>query len=287
MLAAIERVTLDERPDILLVYGDTNSTLAGALGAAKLRIPVAHVEAGLRSFNRAMPEEINRVLTDHVSTWLFAPSEVARRQLAAEGITAGVHVVGDIQYDAARLHGERAVERSPYPASLGLSEQAYYLCTIHRAENTDDARRLGGILAGLERLDRPVVLPLHPRTRKRIDQLGLQIGPRVIVLEPVGYLDMLRLQQAAAAVLTDSGGIQKETYYLGVPCVTLRDETEWVETVEVGWNTLVGADPDALVGAVGGLIDRGAPRPDLYGSGDTAGQIVAALVEPSTRQSAR
>ncbi|TMB98385.1 MAG: UDP-N-acetylglucosamine 2-epimerase (non-hydrolyzing) [Chloroflexi bacterium] len=273
MLERLEGVMLEAQPDVVLVYGDTNSTLAGALTAAKLQIPVAHVEAGLRSFNRTMAEEVNRVITDHLSTWLFAPSAHAERQLRAEGIETGVHVVGDIMYDALRLHAERARQISKYPETVGLRPGDYYLCTVHRAENTDAPERLEAILCGLSRLDKHVVLPMHPRTRKRLAERGLAPGVNVRVCEPVGYLDMLQLVSASAAVLTDSGGLQKEAYYLEVPCVTLREETEWVETVQVGWNTLAGTDPDAMVAAIARFrVDR-PPHPPLYGSGDTAGRI--------------
>lgn len=280
MLAAIETVLMSERPDAVLVYGDTNSTLAGALAAAKLHIPVAHIEAGLRSFNRAMPEELNRVLTDHLATWLFAPSEVARRQLEREGIVAGVTTVGDIMYDAVLLHRDRAAISSPFPAVAGVAAEEYYLCTIHRAENADDAAALARIFAGLNRLDLPVLIPLHPRTRKRLREFGIEPGDNVRLIEPVGYLDMLQLERSAVCILTDSGGVQKEAYYLAVPCVTLRTETEWVETVAAGWNRLCGTDPDALVEAVQQMATantRALPHPDLYGAGDSARRIVSAL----------
>jgi len=273
MLGGIEKVLEKEHPDAVIVLGDTNSTLAGALAAAKLRIPVAHVEAGLRSFNRAMPEEINRVVTDHLSTWLFVPSAHAADQLGREGITTGVHVVGDIMVDALLLHRRRALTRSPLHASLGVCPRAYYLATVHRAENTDVADRLRGIFEGLNRLDCPVLVPLHPRTRKRIAELGIEVGDNLRLLDPVGYLDMIALQAEAAAVLTDSGGVQKEAYYLRVPCITLREETEWVETVAVGWNVLAGTDPERIVAAV---LARPAPElahPPLYGDGMTAQRI--------------
>ena len=277
MLAAIEEVLLREKPEVVLVYGDTNSTVAGALAAAKLHIPVAHVEAGLRSFNRLMPEEINRVVTDHLATWLFAPSDVARAHLEREGIVAGVSVVGDIMYDAVLLHRDRAAARPPVLGD-GISNETYYLCTIHRAENTDDPAALTRIFAGLGRLDRPVVLPLHPRTRKRMEEFGLAPAENVLPIEPLGFLDMLRLESAAACILTDSGGVQKEAYYLGVPCVTLRGETEWVETVATGWNRVCGTDPEAIVAAVTASAEvRGLPRPPLYGAGDTASRIVREL----------
>jgi len=275
MLARLEAVMQRERPDVVLVYGDTNSTLAGALAAAKLTIPVAHVEAGLRSFNRAMPEEINRIVTDHLSNWLFAPSPHAERQLASEGLADHVHVVGDVMLDAVLQHAERARRVSSYPDAANVCAGMFYLCTVHRAENTDQPERLRNILAGLARLDRPVLLPLHPRTRKRLAEVGLVPGPNVRLIDPVGYLDMLQLERSAAVILTDSGGVQKEAYYLEVPCVTLRDETEWTETTDVGWNFLAGTDPDAIVAGVDQHRGAKRPHPPLYGSGDAAQQIVS------------
>lgn len=274
MLTRLEAVMEREQPDVVLVYGDTNSTLAGALAAAKLQIPLAHVEAGLRSFNRAMPEEINRVVTDHLSTWLFAPSAGAERQLAAEGVCSGVHVVGDIMLDAVLQHAEHARQTSPYPQAANVCAGRFYLCTVHRAENTDEPARLRGILDGLARLDQPVVLPLHPRTRKRLVEFGVTPGPNVRVIEPVGYLDMLQLERSASTILTDSGGVQKEAYYLEVPCVTLREETEWRETIDLGWNLLAGTDPDAIIAAVEHHRQSRRPHPPLYGTGDAAGHIV-------------
>ena len=281
MLAAVESVLQKECPNAVIVYGDTNSTLAGALAAAKLHVPVAHVEAGLRSFNRRMPEEVNRVLADHLSAWLFTPSEVSKRQLAREGICRGVHVVGDIMVDALRLHGETAAARSDVLARHQLQAGTYYLATVHRAENTDEAEHLQRIFGAFGALDRPVILPLHPRTEKRVAELGVAIAANVHLLAPQGYLDMLALQRGAACVLTDSGGIQKEAYYLGVPCVTLRDETEWTETVAAGWNRLAGADPDRIAAAVGAALDA-TPRDrhPLYGDGAAAPRIVSILGTP-------
>lgn len=273
MLPALEMVMRQHAPDVVLVYGDTNSTLAGALAASKLNIPVAHIEAGLRSFNRAMPEEVNRVVTDHVSSFLFAPSERSRAQLEREGITSGVHVVGDIMLDVILESRERAA-RSAYPGALGLARKGYYLATVHRAENTDDSQRLRNIVAALGELDKPVVLPMHPRTRARMATLALEPGPNVRVIEPVGYLDMVRLQSDAACVLTDSGGLQKEAYYLAVPCVTLRDQTEWVETVAAGWNVLASAEDGGIAEAVRHVTAVSRPRPDLYGMGNSAQRIV-------------
>jgi len=276
MLAAIEGVLQKEAPDAVIVYGDTNSTLAGALAAAKLHLPVAHVEAGLRSFNRRMPEEINRVLVDHLSTWLFAPSEVSREQLAREGIREGVHVVGDIMADAVRLHGERAAQ-SRTLERLGLRPGAFFLTTVHRAENTDELDALRSILRTRGALDKPVVLPIHPRTEKRAAELEITVGANVRVLPPQGYLAMLALERGAACILTDSGGMQKEAYYLEVPCVTLRNETEWVETVATGWNTLTGTEPERILAAVARRSDGGASHPELYGDGMTARRIAEIL----------
>lgn len=277
MLEKLEPVMIDERPEVVLVYGDTNSTLAGALAAVKLGIPVAHVEAGLRSFNRAMPEEINRVLTDHVASLLFAPSEVSRKQLAMEGIKDGVHVTGDVMYDAIRRYAPIATQTSGYPQLLNVAPGGYYLCTVHRAENTDDAGRLGRIFAALRSLKRPVVVPLHPRTRKRIAEFGVETGGNVRVIDPVGYLDMLQLLQQSAVLLTDSGGLQKESYYAGIPCVTLRGETEWTETVDAGWNVLAGQDQQRIAEAVSSFNGSMPARPELYGDGKAAERIADLL----------
>lgn len=273
MLAAIERVIQKEHPHTVIVYGDTNSTLAGVLAAAKLHVPVAHVEAGLRSFNRAMPEEINRVVADHLSTWLFAPSDAAATQLGREGIRHGVHVVGDIMLDALCLHGEHSVARSRALERLALPLKGYYIATVHRAENTDDPGRLRSIVEALSGLDLPVVFPLHPRTRERMREHGVVPGRNVRVLEPIGYLDMLALQAQAACVLTDSGGVQKEAYYLRVPCVTMRNETEWTETVATGWNVLAGTDVERIIAAVRGRTQDEVSHPPLYGDGRTAQRI--------------
>jgi len=290
MLAGIEQVLLREKPDWVLVYGDTNSTLAGALAAAKLHIPVAHVEAGLRSFNRAMPEEINRVLTDHVADLLFCPSQTAVDNLAAEGITRGVHLVGDVMADALLWAAARAQTQSVILEQVGVQEKGYLLATVHRAENTDDPARLCAILDAFAALDEPIVFPIHPRTRARIESLNLksktcgeQSEPiqNLKSIAPVGYLDMVRLEQSARMILTDSGGIQKEAYWLGVLCVTLRDETEWVETVHAGWNVLAGANTARIKAAV---RDFTLPkiRPALYGDGDAAARIAAHLTMPGT-----
>ena len=281
MLGGIEKVLLAERPDWALVYGDTNSTLAGALAAAKLHVPVAHVEAGLRSFNRAMPEEINRVVADHLSTLLLCPSETAAANLAAEGVVRGVHVVGDVMYDAVLHFAAVARERSAALRRLGLARRGYLLATVHRAENTDDPRRLGEILKAFGELGEAVVFPLHPRTAGVLSgRGGAGVPDNVRLVEPVGYLDMLVLEENARAILTDSGGVQKEAYWLGVPCVTLRDETEWVETVEAGGNVLTGADARRIVEAVARVpAMAAAERPPLYGDGRTAARCVRAMEE--------
>lgn len=252
MLEAIEKVLLQEKPDWLLIYGDTNSTLAGALAAAKLHIPVAHVEAGLRSFNMRMPEEVNRILADRVSSLLFCPTQTAVENLAAEGVTKDVHNVGDVMYDVALFYRERARLHTTVLDRLGLNCGDFALATCHRAENTDDPIRLEQILTALAELsdEQPVVLPLHPRTRRLVSENGLSSQlSKLLVTEPLPYLDMVALEQAARIVLTDSGGVQKEAFFYGVPCITMRDETEWVETVETGWNRLVGADRIRILAA--------------------------------------
>mgnify|MGYP005834548963 CR=1 FL=1 len=290
MLEAIEAVLLAERPYWTLVYGDTNSTLAGALAAAKLRLPVAHVEAGLRSFNRAMPEEINRVVADHLSALLFCPTEAAVRNLAAEGITRGVHQVGDVMYDSA-LCNLALAERRPSPLeALGLAPRGYYLATLHRPVNTDDPARLRGLIEALARLDAPAVLPLHPRTARALDAAGIAANRGSLKpTGPASYLDMLLLERHARAILTDSGGVQKEAYFFGVPCITLRAETEWVETVEAGWNVLVDGDGTRLreaVARVAAWDGAGAPfgssgdRRELYGNGHAAEAIADIILKP-------
>ncbi len=239
MLIGIEQVLLEEKPDWLLVYGDTNSTLAGALAAAKLQIPIAHVEAGLRSFNRTMPEETNRILTDHVSRLLFCPTETAISNLQREGIEHGVHMVGDVMYDTVLLTREPARLHSEIVSRLGLVAGNYAVATVHRAENTDDPEQLNRIISYLhqESERQPIVLPLHPRTAGAASRAGIALDG-LHVIEPLGYLDMSRLLADCACVFTDSGGVQKEAYFHGKPCITLRGETEWLETITCGWNRL-------------------------------------------------
>ncbi len=277
MLIRLEPVFEQEKPDFVLVYGDTNSTLAGALVASKLHIPVAHVEAGLRSFNREMPEEINRVLTDHVSQLLFCSSQQGVDNLKLEGITNGVHIVGDVMYDAILKYIGLAEKKSGVLSTLNLEAGKYLLATIHRAENVDDSERLFDILETLAMTGETVVFPSHPRTLKAIKSADFSLGKNIQLVEPVGYLDMLWLEKNARMILTDSGGVQKEAYWLGVPCVTFRRETEWVETVQAGWNIVAGVDRSNILAAV---RDFSIPtsRPALFGNGDASQQIVQHLV---------
>lgn len=283
MLAEVEQVLLQEKPDAVLVYGDTNSTLAGALAAVKLHIPVAHIEAGLRSFNMAMPEEVNRILTDRISDWLFTPTEAAALHLQCEGVKSEqIHPVGDVMYDVALHHGQRVLAGSGLMEMLGLAPQSYVLATVHRAENTDHPGRLSAIVDALiyTAQQLPVVWPLHPRTRGVLKKMGKldALAAKVHLIDPVGYIEMVQLEKFAALIATDSGGVQKEAFFYQVPCVTLRDETEWVELVEYGWNRLsppTSADfiRDIIYSALG---SRGAfVKP--YGDGNAAAKIVNVL----------
>jgi UDP-GlcNAc3NAcA epimerase len=283
MLMRIEEVLLEERPDVVLVYGDTNSTLAGALAAAKLHIPVAHVEAGLRSFNMRMPEEVNRILTDRISRWLFAPTETAVQNLRREGCQEDqILPVGDVMFDVALHHGARVRSEGGLLASMGLKPGAYVLVTIHRAENTDHPQRLDNLVHALELTARslPVVWPLHPRTRailqqtRRLDKLSSQLH----LIEPVGYLDMVQLEKCAAVIATDSGGVQKEAFFHQVPCVTMRDETEWTELVEAGWNRVAPpTDAAQLAASIQGAVGRMGKAVMPFGDGRAAQKIVARL----------
>lgn len=285
MLEGIEDVLLREHPDIVVVYGDTNSTVAAALAAAKLHIPVAHVEAGLRSFNRRMPEEINRVVTDHLSDLLFCPTKQAASQLRREGIRRRVYHVGDIMYDAVLAFRDAALRRSDALDRLGLKPGRYVAATVHRAENTDSKERLEAIFGALAQLDVPVVLPLHPRTAGYLNRWGLEPLVRAapfVVSAPLPYLDMLCLVHHAKAVLTDSGGLQKEAYMLKTPCLTLRGETEWTETVEAGWNRLVSPDTAAIVESYRSLSVPG-DSPPIFGNGNTA-ELICKHLERYGRQ---
>jgi UDP-N-acetylglucosamine 2-epimerase len=278
MLVRIEEVLLEHRPDWVLVYGDTNSTLAGALAAVKLHIPVAHVEAGLRSFNRRMPEEHNRVLTDHAADLLFCPTQTAMDNLVAEGMTQGVHLTGDVMYDAVLYNSDLAESRSDVLVRLGLAPKEYLLATVHRPQNTDDAGALSNILTAFGRLEEAVVFPAHPRTQAALGRDDFQLPANVRLIDAVGYLDMLMLEKHARLILTDSGGVQKEAYFFAVPCVTLREETEWVETVAAGWNVLAGADPTRIVTAARELAPLGEPALVL-GDGQAAARCVSLLEE--------
>jgi UDP-N-acetylglucosamine 2-epimerase len=276
MLEAIEEVLLKEKPDRVLVYGDTNSTLAGALAAVKLHIPVIHVEAGLRSFNRSMPEEINRIMTDHVSDLLLCTSDVAVGHLKNEGITNGVHLVGDVMADINRSTREGFGDLQDLLNDYGLEEKKYILMTWHRAENTDDRDRLLGIAHAVNAIQEVVVLPLHPRTRKALDREGVVLDEHVKVVEPLSYHHMTALLMNSRCMLTDSGGVQKEAYWCHVPCITMRDETEWTETVDVGWNCLVGADEGKILRAVNNFVPP-KDHPVIYGDGHAAKRIAELL----------
>ena len=282
MLQVIEAVLVRERPDCCLVYGDTNSTLAGALAAAKLHICVAHVEAGLRSFNRKMPEEINRVTTDHISDLLFCPTKKSAENLSNEGILSGIHQVGDVMFDCVRFYVKKAKDlECKTLKQLDIRPGSYYLATVHRAENTDDSRRLSDIFEALDEISTsecPVVLPLHPRTVKYARKHGLNFNNGVKAIQPVPYLEMVVLENNARLILTDSGGVQKEAYWLNVPCITLRDETEWSETVESGWNILVGADKNRIIDSVRDSHRmRDSNVGPLHGNGDAAERICRIL----------
>ena len=284
MLEGIERILLQERPDCLLIYGDTNSTLAGAISAAKLHIPVAHVEAGLRSFNMRMPEEVNRILSDRISTLLFCPTKTAVENLSAEGIKNGVYQVGDVMHDVALFYREKAQKNSRILNALGLTNKGFALATCHRAENTDDPHRLASILEAFAEIakDLPLVLPLHPRTKKLIAENNLSsfLGA-IVITDPLPFLDMIALEQGAKMILTDSGGVQKEAFFYNTPCITLRDETEWVETVSLGWNQLVGADTRAIIRAVEKISTTPNPVSQNmpYGNGDASQEICQHLLK--------
>ena len=311
MLEKIEEILIKEKPDRVLVYGDTNSTLAGALAAVKLHIPIAHVEAGLRSFNREMPEEHNRVLTDHCADILFCPTETAVNNLKTEGITSSakeltslsphqrprtVALVGDTMYDAVLQFSEIASQQSTILEKLGLKSKEYLLATVHRPYNTDIPENLQNILTAFLEINEPIIFPAHPRTRKLLNDLKLNTKQHIYstqnskpntknlkLISPLGYLDMLMLEKNARIILTDSGGMQKEAYFFGVPCVTMRTETEWVETVQAGWNVVVGADREKIINAVRSF-KTGNLRPEFYGDGRAAENIVKILCDNFSRR---
>ncbi len=285
MLAGVEKILLSEKPDAVLVFGDTNSTLAGALAAVKLHIPVAHVESGLRSFNMKMPEEVNRILTDRISRWLFTPTDIAAKNLLAEGIHAQhIYPVGDVMYDVALHYGARVQADSGLMRKLGLVPKNYILATVHRAENTDDPVRMTAIVDGLLRATavHPVVWPLHPRTRNTLQAMGIfdRIQRHMHILDPVGYLDMIQLEKFAALIATDSGGVQKEAFFFRTPCVTLRDETEWIELIESGWNRLAAPNSaETIYSAIASSVNAIGAEISPYGQGDAARQIVSTLLQ--------
>lgn len=257
MLVELEKLMLTIDPEMVIVYGDTNSTVAGSLAAAKLHIPIAHIESGLRSFNKKMPEEINRIMTDHVSDYLFCPTDTAVHNLQKEGISKGVYQTGDIMYDTVTYFKAEATKHSTVLNDLALKKQNYYLATIHRAENTDDPTRLKAIFKALRQLDKDVVIPLHPRTKNKIKEFNLSnvvSSSNIKFVDPLNYFDMLVLATNASAILTDSGGLQKEAYMLKTPCITLRDETEWIETVNSGWNHLTGADTQVILDTIKNIV---------------------------------
>ena len=280
MLERIEDVILERKPDVLLVYGDTNSTLAGALAASKIHVPIAHVEAGLRSFMMAMPEEQNRRLTDHLSTWLFCPTQTALDNLRHEGIDNAASVKPDADNKRVALTGDIMYEASLYyreKSNARINESGFILTTIHRAENTDNSARLTSIVKAINSLTRyKFIFPIHPRTRKKLEQQNLVFDSHVKIIDPVGYLDMITYESACSAVLTDSGGVQKEAFFFRKPCITMRDSTEWVELTDSGWNTLVGADTDKIITAVDN-INIPKNYPELYGDGLCAEKIISYL----------
>lgn len=276
MLEGIEEILLNEKPDALLVYGDTNSTLAGALAASKLHIKVYHAEAGLRSFNKLMPEEQNRILTDHISDLLFCPTETAVNHLKNEGITKGVSLTGDIMYDAVLRNIPIAQEKYKNTLTLPVSKKNYYLATVHRAENTDAPDKLKTIFQAFNELDKPVLLPLHPRTKNIIENMGLSLN-NINVIDPVGYLFMLYLTANAHMVITDSGGLQKEAYFLKTPCTTLRDQTEWVETLINDWNVLTPIVCKNILQTVQRKISINTPQINAFGDGNAAAKICEAI----------
>ena len=280
MVALLERTFRDMRPDLVMVHGDTNSALAGALAASKMHIPLAHIESGERSFNKRMPEEINCLVADRLADVLFCITRTAVRQLADEGITGNVHYTGDVTLDALYQNLPVSRQRSDILSRLDLSTDGYLLATVHRAGNTDNPHNLRGIVAAFNASSEPVIFPVHPRTRGAIDRLGLTFRPHVRPIEPVGYLDMLALESNARVILTDSGGVQREAYFLSIPCITLRDETGLMETVRAGWNRLAGTDPDRILAALRELVVPD-EHPALFGDGHSAERIAEILTTHS------
>ena len=273
MLMQLEELYLKEKPDMVLVYGDTNSTFAGALCASKLLIPVAHIEAGLRSFNMNMPEEQNRILTDHISKYLFVPTTSAVKNLSSEGINKGVYNVGDVMYDATLNFSKISKEKSVIMQKFNLYNEEFILATIHRAENTNDINRLRNIIEALNESNKKIILPLHPRTKKYMDDYGLTFNNNINIIDPVGYLDMISLEMHCKKIVTDSGGVQKEAFFMNKPCITMRDETEWVETVENGWNIVVGTDKAKILDGIINFVPNRVKQ-DIFGDGHAAEKIL-------------
>jgi UDP-GlcNAc3NAcA epimerase len=283
MLREVARALGSLDADIVIVRGDTNSTLAGALAAKQLLLPLAHVEAGMRSYDRTMPEELNRVVVDHVADVQFVTDESARERLRSEGIERDVHVCGDVMYDLF-LQMQAVARQTLRPPLRAIAEKPFVLLTLHRAENTDDRARLASILAAFEASTVPVLFPIHPRTKTRLAEFGIALPTPVVALDPLGYLEIVALESAARTIFTDSGGVQREAYFSGVPCVTLRDTTEWTNTVDAGWNRLAGSDSDAIAEFLRRPPERPTLRPDLFGDGHAAANIAAALDSPDTMQ---
>ncbi len=282
MLIRLEGVLLKEKPDLVLVYGDTNSTLAGALAAVKLHLLIGHVEAGLRSFDKKMPEEVNRVLVDHMADFLFCPTQASVNNLLKEGIKENVFQVGDVMYDSVLLFQKKAESSSKILKKLKLEPKEYLLCTIHRASNTDIKENLSSIIKALIESGEKTVFPVHPRTRKYLSEWGLdqllKKAPKVRIIKPLGYLDFLQLEKNARKILTDSGGVQKEAYFFKVPCLTLRETTEWIETVEAGWNKLVGTKPETIIQAIKEFFPPKRQK-NLYGDGKSSEKIKEILMK--------
>lgn len=281
MLDKLEAAFIKLKPDWVLIYGDTNSTLAAALAAIKLHIPIAHVEAGLRSFNRRMPEEINRIIADTLSSLLFCPTAAAVRNLAHEGITQGVHKVGDVMYDSVLFYSELAEQQSSILETLGLKPGAYFLATVHRAENTDHPEHMQEILDAFCEIDRPVVWPIHPRTRNLLADKLQRLPDHICVVDPLPYFDMLKLEKNAQKILTDSGGVQKEAYWFKVPCITLREETEWVELVDAGFNMLCGPSRSRIIKALEADSPLTWGQDDLYGTGESSKSVIEIMLTAS------
>jgi len=278
IILGMEEVLLNEKPDLVIVRGDTNSTMASALATCKLNIPLAHIEAGERSFNRSMPEEINRLVVDRLANIFFCVSQAAEQNLAAEGITDSVHWVGDVMLDALLYSQPIARAKSKILEKLRIQPQHYGLATIHRAINTDEPERLRQILAAFNLIPETIILPMHPRTRKVLSNINVHLENHIHIIEPVGYLDMLALEENARIIATDSGGVQREAYYMGIPCLTLRDESEWGETITTGWNKLVGADRQLILNNWFNFLPPN-EHPPIYGRGNAAQQIASIITE--------